>query len=54
MEEILGAGLKLTVPVRLEQLKIVARGKDGGKKLVSVSRGHRDKRFGENFSLILI
>ena len=40
--------------VGLKQLKVTGRGKDGGRKRVPVSRGHRDKRFGESVGSLLI
>ena len=40
--------------VSLKQLNIIGLGEDGGWKQVLVSRGHRDKRFGESVGSILI
>ena len=38
----------------LKQLEVISHGEEGGRKRVPVSRGHRDKRFGESIGLILI
>ena len=44
----------MSVDVGLKQLKVISRGEDGGRELVPVSGGHRDKRVGESARSIFI